>query len=126
MSHFFEIGKDLEVFHTKEELLNKINYYLRNEEERKQIAKQGQMTFRRLYEYKIYSPKFINEINSYRNHKNIVQHYSWPSIIKKFNTRFLNINKFYNIKYIFMAIKYFDLFFFSKQILLKLIKRNYI
>lgn len=38
---YFEIGKDLEVFSSQEELLQKIDYYLKHEEERQQIAKNG-------------------------------------------------------------------------------------
>jgi len=41
LSSYFEIGTDLEVFTSKEELLQKIDYYLTHEEERAAIAKNG-------------------------------------------------------------------------------------
>ena len=38
---YFEIGKDLEVYTSQEELLQKIDYYLTHEEERSHIAQNG-------------------------------------------------------------------------------------
>lgn len=38
---FFEIGKDLEVYESRADLLNKIDYYLQHEEERIEIAIRG-------------------------------------------------------------------------------------
>ncbi|MGN0154000.1 MAG: glycosyltransferase, partial [Lachnospiraceae bacterium] len=38
----FEIGKDLAVYESQEDLLNKIEYYLEHDEERQAIAKNGQ------------------------------------------------------------------------------------
>ncbi len=37
----FEIGQEIEVFHNRDELLEKINHYLEHEEERKRIASAG-------------------------------------------------------------------------------------
>lgn len=41
ITEYFEIGKDLEVYGSEQELLDKIKYYLTHEEERKQIAANG-------------------------------------------------------------------------------------
>lgn len=38
---YFEVGKDLEVYTSEEDLIEKIRYYLEHEEERKEIAKNG-------------------------------------------------------------------------------------
>ena len=40
--NYFEIGKDLETYSSEEELLEKCSYYLKYEDERKQIAQNGQ------------------------------------------------------------------------------------
>lgn len=41
IEHMFEIGREMDVFHTKEELLEKIRYYMVNEKEREEIAGRG-------------------------------------------------------------------------------------
>jgi len=41
IENMFEIGKEIDVFHTKKELLEKIKYYLANEKEREDIARRG-------------------------------------------------------------------------------------
>ncbi len=38
---YFEVGKDLEVYTSEEDLIEKIRYYLEHEEERKEIAQNG-------------------------------------------------------------------------------------
>ena len=38
---YFEVGKDLDIFASEEELVEKIRYYLEHEEERKEIAQNG-------------------------------------------------------------------------------------
>lgn len=46
---YFEIGKELDVFSSEEELLQKIDYYLTHEEERRQIAACGYQKAKELY-----------------------------------------------------------------------------
>lgn len=41
LEEYFEIGKDLETYSSKEDLLKKVKYYLENEEKREAIAKNG-------------------------------------------------------------------------------------
>lgn len=38
---YFEVGKDLDIFASEEELVEKIRYYLEHEEEREEIARNG-------------------------------------------------------------------------------------
>lgn len=46
LEDFFEIGKDLEVYHNVDELVEKVGYYLTHEEERLRIAINGYQTVR--------------------------------------------------------------------------------
>lgn len=48
---YFEIGKDLDMYGSEEELLHKIEYYLTHEQERKQIAKNGYEKVRKEHTY---------------------------------------------------------------------------
>ena len=41
LKEYFELGKDIETYKSKEELLQKIKYYLENDLEREKIAKYG-------------------------------------------------------------------------------------
>ena len=49
----FEIGKDLAVYESQEDLLRKIEYYLTHEEERTAIAKSGQEKVREYHNYAV-------------------------------------------------------------------------
>lgn len=46
---FFEVGKDFIMYHTKEELLEKVLYYLKHDEERERIADLGYRKATKLY-----------------------------------------------------------------------------
>ena len=41
LKEYFDLGKDIETYTTKEDLLKKVKYYLENDEERESIAKTG-------------------------------------------------------------------------------------
>lgn len=41
LKEYFDLGKDIETYKTKEELLEKIKYYLKNDLEREKISKEG-------------------------------------------------------------------------------------
>ena len=56
---YFEIGKDLEVYESQEDLLNKIAYYLEHEDERKEIAKNGQEKVKNEHSYKLKIQKIM-------------------------------------------------------------------
>lgn len=49
----FEIGKDLAAYESQEDLLNQIAYYLEHEEERMEIARNGQEKVRNLHSYTV-------------------------------------------------------------------------
>ncbi|MBE5923095.1 MAG: glycosyltransferase [Lachnospiraceae bacterium] len=56
---YFEIGRDLEVYESQEDLLNKIAYYLEHDDERIQIAKNGQEKVKNEHSYKIKLEKML-------------------------------------------------------------------
>lgn len=41
LKEYFELGQDIETYSSKENLLEKVQYYLANEEEREKIAQHG-------------------------------------------------------------------------------------
>lgn len=65
MENMFEIGKEIDVFHTREELLEKIRYYLVNEKEREGIAKRGHERALRDYDAETAFAKIFNNIDRY-------------------------------------------------------------
>ena len=56
---YFEIGKDLEVYESQEDLLNKIAYYLEHDDERMEIARNGQEKIRNEHTYSIKLRKML-------------------------------------------------------------------
>ncbi|MDE6662150.1 MAG: glycosyltransferase [Lachnospiraceae bacterium] len=50
---YFEIGKDLEVYESTEDLINKIDYYLRHDEERTEIAINGYEKVAKYHTYEV-------------------------------------------------------------------------
>lgn len=50
---YFEIGKDLEVYESTDDLINKIDYYLRHDEERMEIAISGYEKVAKYHTYEI-------------------------------------------------------------------------
>jgi len=72
----FKEGRDIISFKTKEELLEKVNYYLKNEKERKKIAKNAyKIVTQKCNIYKMLKEMFneINTKNPNREHKNIIK-----------------------------------------------------
>jgi spore maturation protein CgeB len=58
----FEIGRHLDVFHTKEELVEKVHYYLGQESKRREIAQQGQAHVLAKYGYHDRMQTFLHAI----------------------------------------------------------------
>lgn len=58
----FEIGKDIEVFHTLEELYEKCSYYLTHEKERLTIAMNGYIKIRNNFSYNRLLKKIISTV----------------------------------------------------------------
>ncbi|MCR5701996.1 MAG: glycosyltransferase [Lachnospiraceae bacterium] len=56
---YFEIGRDLEVYESQEDLLNKIAYYLEHDDEREEIARNGQEKVKNEHSYKIKLQKIL-------------------------------------------------------------------
>ena len=54
LEDYFEVGKELERFSTKEEMLEKVKYYLSNNEKRKQIAQNGKKKVLEKYTFERY------------------------------------------------------------------------
>lgn len=58
----FELGKEIEVFHDKEELLQKAKYYLAHEDEREEIAKKGYERALKEFDKDIVIPRVLRNI----------------------------------------------------------------
>ena len=58
----FELGKEIEVFHDKEELLQKVKYYLAHEDEREEVAQKGYERALRDYDNDIALPRVVRDI----------------------------------------------------------------
>lgn len=58
----FEIGKEIDVFHNKEELLEKVKFYLSNEKIREEMAENAYKKAIENYESEIYIPKVLKEL----------------------------------------------------------------
>lgn len=65
MENMFEIGKEMDVFRTKEELLEKIRYYLANEKEREDIARRAHERAVRNYDARAVFAKIFENIDTY-------------------------------------------------------------
>ena len=69
LEHFFEAGKEIDIFHDKEELLEKVKYYLVHEEEREKIAQKGYERAVKDYAIERAVPKLISTIDALRKTK---------------------------------------------------------
>jgi len=65
----FEVDKEIVVFRSREEMVEKIKYYLEHEDERETIADNGYIRALRDYEISKAIPRFINRIETFRRHK---------------------------------------------------------
>ena len=62
LEEYFEIGKDLEVFHDLDELMEKVDYYLAHEEARIRIAMNGYRKVREKYSYTILATEWVKQV----------------------------------------------------------------
>lgn len=62
LEEYFEIGKDLDVFHDLDELERKIDYYLKHEKDRLQIAMNGYKKVRKYFSYTVRAGEMVNRI----------------------------------------------------------------
>ena len=65
LNELFEIGREIETYKSKEELLDKINYYLTHEDKRQKIALAGQARTLKDHNYGIRMKELINILNKY-------------------------------------------------------------
>ncbi len=62
IQEYFEIGVDLEIYISEEDLINKIEYYLAHEDERRQIAKNGFEKIKNLHTIDIRLKQILDKI----------------------------------------------------------------
>ena len=65
----FEVDREIVVFRSREEMVEKIKYYLEHENKRETIADNGYMRALRDYEIGKAIPEFINRIEAFRKYK---------------------------------------------------------
>lgn len=65
----FEIDREIVVFHTKEEMLERTRYYLEHENEREKIANNGYVRALRDYDVSTAIPRLINRVEEFRKDK---------------------------------------------------------
>ncbi len=78
--NFFEKDKEIVMFDTKEDLLNKIRYFLKHEKEREKIADNAHIKILKNYSAEIELEKFFSEV--YKQSNNF-KHQPFPKINKK-------------------------------------------
>lgn len=69
IEQIFELGKEIEVFHDEEELLDKVKYYLAHEHEREVIALRGYQRALKDYDKDVAIPRIVKEI--YRRYEGV-------------------------------------------------------
>tara|TARA_B100000886_G_scaffold331859_2_gene283882 strand:- start:13107 stop:14243 length:1137 start_codon:yes stop_codon:yes gene_type:complete len=123
LEYFFSPGKDLEVFKSKEELVDKINFYLVNDNLRNKIAEQGYKTFMQKYEFSTYMPHFIKQIDSFKSKNIQIKKLACPREVKKFFTqKYISIYSLLRYEFYFSLFKYFDISLIFKKIFTKVFR----
>ncbi|OFY63463.1 MAG: hypothetical protein A3H98_14140 [Bacteroidetes bacterium RIFCSPLOWO2_02_FULL_36_8] len=107
----FELNKEIAVFHTKEDMLEKTKYYLKNRDERETIAMNGYHRALRDYEISRAIPNLIGRIEEIRkkNFNKLAEIYIDKYFLKNYTTfRFFLIIKFFKLrkwKFVYEEIK---------------------
>lgn len=65
IEEYFEIGKEIEVFHNLEELVEKVDYYLQHEQVRIRVAMNGYKKIRKYHKYSNRTAQMLKEIFGY-------------------------------------------------------------
>ncbi len=63
IENYFEIGEDLVCYESREDLIEKVGYYLQHEEERKRIAKNGYQKVKQFHTYEIRLKEIFNIVS---------------------------------------------------------------
>ncbi len=107
VENMFEIGKEIDVFHTKEELSKKIQYYLENGQEREEIARRGYERALRDYDSHAGIAKIFDVIGKSRKIEPVI--YLDDDFMENYTSyRFLYITRFVikvKIKSLFEELK---------------------
>jgi hypothetical protein len=107
IENMFEIGKEMDCFRSKEELLEKIKYYLKNEKEREDIAKRGYERAIRDYDATVGFAKIFDHIKEIKREEKII--YLDDEFMRNYATyRFLYITRFlitFKIKNLLQELK---------------------
>ncbi|MBN1384049.1 MAG: glycosyltransferase family 1 protein [Elusimicrobia bacterium] len=64
LKEVFDIGTEIDAFNTKEELLEKVNFYLSDGKKREEMAQKAYERASREYKSEIYIPKILKELES--------------------------------------------------------------
>ncbi len=64
LAQLFENGREMAMYESKEDLLDKVNYCLTHEEERKEIAYLGREKVRKEYDYKVAVQKIVEIVKT--------------------------------------------------------------
>lgn len=68
LEKIFNIGSEIDNFNTKEELLEKVNFYLSNEKKREEMAQNAYDRASREYKSEIYIPNILRELENILSH----------------------------------------------------------
>lgn len=93
IEHMFEIGKEMDVFRTREELQEKIKYYLVHEKEREEVAQRGYERAIRDYDSKAAFSRVFEAIKNYKKAESVI--YLDKAFIRDYSSyRFVYIVRF--------------------------------
>ncbi|GEM_PF-1268433 len=68
LSEVFEISREIDVFHDSVDLLEKVQWYLREDEIREEIARRAYLKAVNVYEASVYMPKLLDELCAILTH----------------------------------------------------------
>ena len=108
LGEVFALGKEIVTFSSQEELLDKIRFYLKNDKQREEIARNGYLRALKDYEVSAAIPRLLSQIELFKNKKVyslVHEPYADGEFITNYTTyRFYLIGKFlkmFRLKYAF-------------------------
>jgi hypothetical protein len=115
IENMFEIGKEIEIFRSKEEFLEKIRYYLENKKEREDIAQRGRARALRDYDSVKGFEKVFSEIEKLTSSEKII--YLDDDFIKNYGSyRFMYIVLFALNMQVKKVIEEFKIVLLNKKV----------
>lgn len=104
----FEVGKEIDVFYNKEELLEKVKYYLANDDKREEIAQNAYIGTMENYEAEIYMPQLLRNLEEILEKPNKTK----PEKIEIYLSRAFKINSINGLTFsMFVLIKNRKIFY---------------